>query len=192
MGGYYTAVSTLVERLATRLAREPAAAGTAPGPRAAVAAILDADDRVLLMRRTERAGDPWSGHVSLPGGRHGHGDKDLLSTAIRETREELDVDLAAARVLGQMPVLHPLSSGKHGIEVTPFAFAAPGPLAPKLGAEAAAVFWLPLPLAASGALDGTYEYAPAGMTFPSWSYEGHTIWGLTPRILNAVLELSRA
>ncbi len=94
-------------------------------------------------------------------------------------------------MLGQLPVLHPLSSGKHGIEVTPFAFAADGPLSPKPGAEAASVFWLPLPLAASGALDGSYEYAPAGMTFPSWSYDGYTIWGLTLRILSSVLDLAR-
>ena len=29
----------------------------------------DAAPALLLMRRAERAGDPWSGHVSFPGGR---------------------------------------------------------------------------------------------------------------------------
>jgi 8-oxo-dGTP pyrophosphatase MutT (NUDIX family) len=126
--------------------------------------------------------------VSLPGGRHGHGDASMLATAIRETREELDIDLAATRLIGQLPVVHPLSSGKQGIEVTPFAFAAVGAVTPKLSAEAAAVFWLPMSVAASGALDGTYLYEPANIAFPCWTYEGHTIWGLTHRILSSLLE----
>ena len=50
------------------------------------------------------------------------------------------------------------------------------------------MFWLPLPLAGSGALDGSYDYPPAGMTFPCWSYEGFTIWGLTRRILQQLIE----
>ena len=126
--------------------------------------------------------------MSLPGGRYEPRDGDLFATAIRETREELDVDLAAARVLGNLPPLHPLSAGKHGMEVTPFVFAATGPITPRTGDEAAAAFWLPLTLAASGVYDSTYEYAPAGMTFPSWNFETHTIWGLTLRILRMVLD----
>ena len=64
---------------------------------------------------------------------------------------------------------------------------------PQCGPEALAAFWLPLEIAASGALDGTYTYQPsgmgpgAGMTFPSWTYEGHVIWGLTMRILGEIV-----
>jgi hypothetical protein len=29
------------------------------------------------------------------------------------------------------------------------------------------------------------------MEFPSWTYEGHVIWGLTRRILDTVLELTQ-
>ena len=37
---------------------------------AAVAVVLTPDpDSVLLIRRAERTGDPWSGHMALPGGR---------------------------------------------------------------------------------------------------------------------------
>jgi 8-oxo-dGTP pyrophosphatase MutT (NUDIX family) len=185
-------VASIIEMLATHLAHDRAVPPDDGKMRAAVAAIVDADARVLLMRRTERTGDPWSGHVALPGGRYEARDGDLFETAIRETREELDIELRGARPLGHLPPLHPMSSGKHGIEVTPFAFAVDAAVSPRLGSEAAAVFWLPLPLAGSGALDGTYEYPPAGMSFPCWSYEGFTIWGLTRRILSQLLDTSRA
>jgi 8-oxo-dGTP pyrophosphatase MutT (NUDIX family) len=181
-------VASITELLAAHLAHDRPRPPDDGAMRAAVAAIVDADARVLLMRRTERVGDPWSGHVALPGGRYEPRDVDLFETAIRETREELDIDLRDVRALGHLPPLHPMSSGKHGIEVTPFAFAIDAAVAPRLGSEAAAVFWLPLRLAGSGALDGSYEYPPAGMTFPCWSYEGFTIWGLTRRILSQLLE----
>jgi hypothetical protein len=65
--------------------------GPAPG-RAAVAIVLrDVEDgpQVLLIRRAEHVGDPWSGHMAFPGGREDPEDESLLATAIRETREEL-------------------------------------------------------------------------------------------------------
>ena len=51
---------------------------------------------VLLVRRAEREGDPWSGHMALPGGHEHADDRDLLHTARRETLEEVGLDLRAA------------------------------------------------------------------------------------------------
>ena len=89
-----------------------------------MAVVLHGYD-VLLMQRAERASDPWSGHVSLPGGRHEPEDPHLLATAIREAREELDIELAGAQLLGSLPTLHPLMAGPRGIEVTPYVFSIP-------------------------------------------------------------------
>jgi len=146
---------------------------------------------VLLMKRVERAGDPWSGHISLPGGGFAPGDGDLCTTAIRETREELGLELDTAHMLGQLEPLAPMTSGPMGIEVTPFVFATEVPLEPQCGPEAETAFWLPLELAASGALDDTYTYPGTSRTFPSWRYEQYVIWGLTRRILDDLLALTK-
>lgn len=144
------------------------------------------------MKRIERVGDPWSGHISLPGGGHDRRDADLLATAIRETHEELGVDLSGARLVGSLPALSPFSSGQPGIEVTPFVFVTQAAVEPQPGPEAESAFWLPVELAASGALDDTYTYPGTTRTFPSWRYESFTIWGLTWRILGDLLASARA
>lgn len=143
------------------------------------------------MKRTERAGDPWSGHISLPGGRHDRRDADLLATAIRETREELGVDLSGARLVGSLPALSPMTAGPYGIEVTPFVFVTQAAVEPQPSPEAESAFWLPVELAASGALDDTYTYPGTTRSFPSWRYESFTIWGLTWRILGDLLASAR-
>lgn len=184
----------LFDRLAAKLAPGAPAAVTDERKRAAVAALLHDEPggpRVLMMKRVVREGDPWSGHISLPGGRYHVSDGDLLTTAIRETREELGIDLAGAQLLGNLEPLHPRSAGPLGIEVTPYVFSARAAVEPVCGPEAESAFWLPLPLAASGELDGLYTYPGSAMSFPSWEYEGHVIWGLTMRILGELLALTR-
>ncbi len=192
---------SLIEQLAAKLTPgEPPT--PLDGKRSAAVAVLlhdvklasgdvPDDPRALLMKRAERSGDPWSGHISLPGGRYQSTDRDLLETAIRETREELNIDLAGTRMLGHLAPLHPRTSGPLGIEVTPFVFVTEVAVEPTCGPEALAAFWLPLATAASGALDSTYAYPSSPMTFPSWNYEGYVIWGLTWRILGDVLALAK-
>ncbi len=157
--------------------------------RAAVAALLhDAPSpRVLLMKRVERAGDPWSGHISLPGGGYQTEDPDLLATAIRETHEELGIELSPDTLLGSLAPLGPRSAGPIPIQVTPFVFRCREPPRTVCGPEALDAFWLPLDAAIAGELDGTYVYPGSAMTFPSWNFEGHVIWGLTRRILDDLI-----
>jgi 8-oxo-dGTP pyrophosphatase MutT (NUDIX family) len=180
----------LVDRIAAKLLTDAVVPPADGRKRAAVAVALHAD-RVVLMKRTERLGDPWSGHISLPGGGYQATDTDLRTTAIRETREELAIDLSGARVLGHFAPLSPRIAGPGGIEVTPFVFALADEPTPVPGPEALSAFWLPLLQAASGALDAQYVYEGSGISFPSWSYEGHVVWGLTWRILSLVIEAGR-
>ncbi|HEV8382740.1 MAG TPA: CoA pyrophosphatase, partial [Gemmatimonadales bacterium] len=70
---------------------------------AAVAVILhESDDglEALFIHRAVRVGDTWSGQIAFPGGRREPSDHDLLATAIRETLEEVGVDLSRAERLG--------------------------------------------------------------------------------------------
>ncbi|HEY4176223.1 MAG TPA: CoA pyrophosphatase [Kofleriaceae bacterium] len=188
---------SLISQLAEKLNPESRPKGLADTRCAAVAIVLRQDPesdepRVLLMKRAERQSDPWSGHISLPGGRYEPEDPDLLATAIRETREELSIDLSTARLLGHLPALHPMSAGPKGMQVTAFVFVVESALDPKPSAEALAAFWLPLESAYAGTYDQPYKHAPTGMDFPSWAYDGYVVWGLTHRILADLRLIARS
>jgi 8-oxo-dGTP pyrophosphatase MutT (NUDIX family) len=122
-----------------------------------VAALLRFDDpanpEVLLMRRAEAESDRWSGQVCLPGGKAEPVDVDLRATALRETHEELGIELAqCSRYLGPMDALPAMARGRVlSTSISPFVFQQTSTVDLRLGTEAAHAFWLPLGRAAGGA-----------------------------------------
>lgn len=173
-------------------AKPQAAPGASP---AAVALILLEGPQgleTLLIRRAERADDPWSGQVALPGGRRDPDDADLLATAIRETREETGVDLSSAERLGALDDLYPRTPTLPAVVVRPFVFALASRPTLVPGVEAARVFWLPLArLAQHGARrDLTLAVRGVARTFPAYVIDETVIWGMTERILTPFLKLT--
>lgn len=59
----------------------------------------------LFIKRASRRGDRWTGHIALPGGRRDPEDVDDGAAAVRETMEEVGIDLTADSVLpcGNLP-----------------------------------------------------------------------------------------
>lgn len=179
-------------------ARRPRLAENDPGtPRASVSLILrpSPDDvEILLIRRPTSERDPWSGQMALPGGRT-HPGEAALDTAIRETREEVGIDLLeTGMMIGRLDDLRPSTSGP-GIAVAPFVFAVPGttPVNPD-PREVAATLWIPLghladPASAANHLHVTEE--GARFRFPALAYHDHVIWGLTYRMLIQFLGIVR-
>jgi 8-oxo-dGTP pyrophosphatase MutT (NUDIX family) len=72
-------------------------------PAAAVAIVhaRGAEESVLLIRRTEREDDPWSGHWSFPG--RDPEDIDLVHTALRELAEECGIALSRESLEAALP-----------------------------------------------------------------------------------------
>jgi 8-oxo-dGTP pyrophosphatase MutT (NUDIX family) len=175
----------------------PAAAAdrSAPHREAAVALLLRPRDalEVLLIRRAELPGDPWAGHVALPGGRRQHEDADLLSTACRETEEEVGVSVQrVGTFIGALDELGPATIRLPPIVVAPFVLAVP----PDVGIvpeprEVQAAFWVPLDSLRdeNAASEILIEANGSKLVFPSIVYGDHVIWGLTWRILRQFLDV---
>ncbi len=181
--------AVLLPKVREALSRHAPAVLTDPNAAtAAVALVLAAspEPSILLIRRAERPGDPWSGHMALPGGYSATQDGHLEVTAARETREETGVDLSpTARLLGTLSDVAPIS-GLPRVMVRPFVFELPRVLAPSAGPEVVEAVWIPVAELFDPAnrkpLTLTFPSGPR--TFPSFQIRSYTIWGLTERILS--------
>jgi len=146
---------------------------------------------ILLIRRAERADDPWSGQIALPGGRYDVGDGDLFATAVRETREETGVDLSGAERLGVLDDLYPRTSTLPPVVVRPFVFGLAQRTALVPSDEVQRAFWLPLRRLSEPGVrrEVTLTLRGAVRTFPAYLVDDDLIWGMTERILTPFVDL---
>lgn len=159
-------------------------------PWAAVAVILvPSPDSLLLIRRAERPGDPWSGHLALPGGRFSPADVDLVATAIRETFEEVGVDLEGAPLLGALDDIAPRDPLSPAILVRPFVLTLPEPPLLRLNSEVTSTHWIPLNDLSQPGVHGPVTVAVGGAsrTVPGYRLQHGVVWGMTERILQLLL-----
>jgi 8-oxo-dGTP pyrophosphatase MutT (NUDIX family) len=113
--------------------------------------VQEGDPELLFIKRAGRPGDRWSGHTALPGGMRDPEDADDLAAAVRETREEIGLDLDTSECLraGNLPErLVTTTWGKDTLMVLcPYVFLLTGKTVSALQpqpTEVAAVHWVPL------------------------------------------------
>lgn len=181
-----------LERLIAGVAAREAVRVNEPGrPEAAVALLLmEHPDRLLLIRRAERVGDPWSGQLALPGGRRDAADADLLATAIRETNEETGVVLDPAWHVATLDDLAPRTSVLPPILVRPFVFHLKEEPAPQLSDEVAHVGWVGLDFLSN---PGVFRSSSINVRGADREVEGYHLpegflWGMTERIVTPLLQ----
>lgn len=188
-------MSAIRDPIERRLAASMPIAVDEPGLFWAAVAIIVAPnpDAILLIRRAHRAGDPWSGHMALPGGRAEPGDRDLIATAIRETAEEVGVLLQDEWMLGALDDVAPRTPVLPPVAVRPFVFRVPERPSLRLNAEVADAGWLELTRLADPALhqEISIDVSGASRHYPAFVLPSGVVWGMTERILTGFLERVR-
>jgi 8-oxo-dGTP pyrophosphatase MutT (NUDIX family) len=157
--------------------------GNAPGDSA----------EILFIKRAERAGDPWSGHIAFPGGRAEKWDATLLEIAMREAAEEVGIDARqGGRLLGRLPTMRPMSARIPSISVTPFvALAPPGAILRTQPKEVQEAFWIRIAALKGSGRSATvrWEATEGTRELPAFPSPKGPIWGITERILSQFLAL---
>ena len=165
----------------------PAQPAEAP-KRAAVAAIFTRNLDLVFIRRAEFPGDPWSGHIAFPGGQVEVRDPSPLHAAIRETEEEIGVDLRGAECLGPLDHVAPVS-GLRPIAIEPFVFYVDAEPIFQPNAEVQSVHRVPLArlLHSEGRGRMPYHWQGRARQLPCIELDGLCLWGLTLRAVDDLL-----
>jgi 8-oxo-dGTP pyrophosphatase MutT (NUDIX family) len=149
---------------------------------------LDGEPCFLLTVRTKDV-KTHKGQISFPGGMR-HDGEPLLTTALRETYEEVGIAADRIEVLGRF---HEYASIT-GYCVTPFAGYIPTPFSavPHAG-EVAEILNVPMRIFLDPVrvrIEQRYRLGQK-MDVHFYSYEAHQIWGLTARIIRDFMEQIR-
>jgi 8-oxo-dGTP pyrophosphatase MutT (NUDIX family) len=164
--------------------------------RSAVAIILQEvqrEVRILMIKRAERDGDPWSGHMAFPGGRMDSDDRHGFDVAVRETEEEIGLTLGEADpCIGRLSEImtHPQII-RRPMVVSPYIFRLDRDVEFNPNYEVAEVLWVPLEflLNRSNVEKMVWERKGVEIPLPCYRYEGRQIWGLSLMMLDEFLGL---
>jgi 8-oxo-dGTP pyrophosphatase MutT (NUDIX family) len=158
-------------------------------PRGAVAVLFkeEAGDLWLLMiKRSENPRDPWSGQMAFPGGRADSKDRTLFDTAVRETMEEVGINIQEQEFLGCLRNVQPKNAP---MVVTPFLFLQFSEVHPMTSREAREVLWVPTAfvLNPKNVSSITIPIGDREVSVGCYVYLDHTIWGMSFRIIREII-----
>jgi 8-oxo-dGTP pyrophosphatase MutT (NUDIX family) len=158
---------------------------------AAVAAILRPGPEgaeVLLIKRADREGDPWSGHLAFPGGKRDRADSSLRETATRETKEEVGLTLEPRSFITR---LEDVRAKTNGFRVAEYVFAVDDRnVLLRANEEVKETLWVALDRIVSDQGKETMTWNVAGQTIllPCVRLGEHVLWGMTLRMVMQLVE----
>jgi 8-oxo-dGTP pyrophosphatase MutT (NUDIX family) len=159
----------------------------APGTKdAAVLVPLHGDPLTAVF--TERRADlrRHAGEISFPGGRQDEPDEDLRDTALREAEEEIGLPASAVELVGALP---PVGTFVTGYRIHPFVGRIePGHAWKPQETEVAQVLEFSLRDLAAGHEMQRLLRKGVPIKTPTYTVDGHLVWGATARIVQSLLE----
>jgi 8-oxo-dGTP pyrophosphatase MutT (NUDIX family) len=156
----------------------------------ALRARADGEPELLMIKRADAEGDPWSGHIACPGGHMEPGDGDLAVTAVRETLEETGVDMVRdGRLLGHLDDLSPRTPSLPPLVIRPYVGLVRAGVAIVPSREVAAAFWVPVSALQeqSAWRTGSVSVGGSQREVGVFQHGEYTVWGLTERVLRQFL-----
>jgi len=159
-------------------------------PSAVLVGLFDSPvgPQVLLTRRSETLSS-HRGQIAFPGGRLEPGETSLQA-ALRETHEEVGIDVTNLTVLGQLAAHRTISSSSHIVPHVADLGAAPSRF--RLSDEVDRAFSVPLVdlVRPDTFAQEHWVFADREVVVPMFYLDDETIWGATARMLQELLLLT--
>jgi 8-oxo-dGTP pyrophosphatase MutT (NUDIX family) len=169
------------------LTPQEAAEMDAPGSKdAAVLVPLYCDPLTTILTERRQDLSRHAGEISFPGGRQDHPEEDLRKTALREAQEEIGLDPDAVELVGALP---PVGTFVTGYRVFPFVgIVQPGQVWRPQASEVAQVLEFTLHDLIEGHEMQRLLRKGVPIKTPTYTVDGHLVWGATARILESLFE----
>jgi 8-oxo-dGTP pyrophosphatase MutT (NUDIX family) len=150
---------------------------------AAVLIVIYGPEPSVIMTERPKTMDHHAGEISFPGGRWEEDDSDLLATAIRETREEIGVEISNTQVIGQ---LKPVTTLNSGFTISPFVTIQEKIPLIRTTSEIESILQIPLiPLLKTMDKDEDPAHNSIQEMY-TFKFQNHLIWGASARMLNQI------
>jgi len=150
---------------------------------ASVLIIIYGKDPFVIMTEKARNLKVHAGEIAFPGGKWFEKDHDLLETAIRETKEELCLDVSKEHVIGQLDSVITLNSK---YRITPFIAILDTVPSLTANSEVESILHIPLaPFLNTMDEDVLPEHRSIKEMY-TFTFEKHNVWGASARMLKQI------
>jgi len=153
---------------------------------ASVLVLIYGHEPKILMTKKSGNLKSHAGEISFPGGKWDKRDNDLLETAIRETREEINLEISRDQITGQ---LRPVTTLNSGFTITPFVAIIDSMSSLKENSEVEKILHIPLkPFLKTLAEDPdpSHNFIQEMYTF---TFQEHLVWGASARMLKQIVDI---
>ena len=150
---------------------------------ASVLIVIYGDNPTIIMTEKPKSMKFHAGEISFPGGKFDSSDSDLLDTALRETSEEIGLNVSKNDVIGQLTPVQTLTTG---FLILPFV-AMLEQIPPLItNSEVEKILHIPLsPFLQTVAIDTDPSHNLMDEMY-TFEYQNQIVWGASARILKQI------
>jgi 8-oxo-dGTP pyrophosphatase MutT (NUDIX family) len=150
---------------------------------ASVLVIIYGKEPTILMTEKAKTLKVHAGEIAFPGGKWCAKDKDLLATAIRETKEELRLEVSKEQVVGQLDSVITLNSK---YKITPFVAILENIPSLKVSSEVESILHIPLVSFLKTMAEDNLPEHRSIKEMHTFTFEKYNIWGASARMLKQI------
>ena len=153
---------------------------------ASVLIIIYGKNPFIVMTEKSKNLKVHAGEISFPGGKFSEQDNNLLETAIRETKEELSLNISKEHVIGQLDNVITLNSR---YKITPFIAILDAIPTLTANSEVESIFHIPLASFLNTISEDNLPEHRSIQEMYTFTFENYNIWGASARMLKQINRL---